>query len=252
MEQSNVMLPAVKRDEDVLYGLDVLNGKSVVAKAKELVDICLSNFTLRASKIVDVYAARINPKDDSRLIVAFEKKELEELFGVKIKDEHLEKDLDSLLSTITVRDPENPKSYIKVNGLFDVAVNDDDAGLIKLKPSAFGTKYLFSLGADIKYFKFRLDRVKNLKGEYAYALTQYLLLNAYRGIWEVDLDTLKQALHCNANYDNRTFNRDVLKRASEEVLEKAGIVFEYKTVIYQRRVVGYTFSIIKGIPEQYK
>ena len=226
----------------------------MVQKSNPLVSLSETGLTLAEFKILDAYLARIDShKPDSRFI-RLEKGEVEKYLGVtQIKPADLEKRIDNLFQTVTIRDKHKPKGFTKI-ALFEKAVcYQDDDGLwqVDLGASASAMDYIFNM-ENIGFLRYRLRNVINLTSRYSYVLYLYFEQNRRMHLsWEIPLDELKSLLRCTAEtYSQyKRFNDLVLKRCHKELNEKTECHFSYEPIKKGRKVVAIKFTLetIAGI-----
>lgn len=223
-------------------------GKMMIQKSNPLKSLSETSMTLPELKILDAYLARINSHEPEKRYVRFEKGELEKLLGVtRILKKDLDKRIDNLFQTITIRDETKPRGFTKF-ALFEKAeCEQDEDGLwqINLMCTNSAMEYVFNV-ENLGYLKYRLRNVINFTSRYSYFLYLYLEDNIRRRKWNVDLEELKQILDCNAkryNDEFKFFNAEILKKAQNDILKHTDILFTYSTVKKGRKVVAVSFEV---------
>lgn len=236
----------------------------LVQKSNPLQSLSETKMTLPEFKILDAYLSRIDSRKPEQRNVRFEKGELEKLLGIdKINKSDLEKRIDNLFQTVTIRDPNKPNGFTKI-GLFARAdCNQDENGQwqVNLACSAEAMEYVFNI-ENIGYLKYRLKNVVDLTSRYSYILYLYLENNRYRKSWKITLDELKALLRCSAErYEQyKFFNSEILKKCHREITEKTSLGYSYKPIRNGRKVTHIEFDVdtflsidepeSKEIPEQ--
>ena len=219
----------------------------LVQKSNPLQSLSETKMTLPEFKILDAYLSRIDSRKPEQRNVRFEKGELEKLLGIdKINKSDLEKRIDNLFQTVTIRDPNKPKGFTKI-GLFARAdCNQDENGQwqVNLACSAEAMEYVFNI-ENIGYLKYRLKNVVDLTSRYSYILYLYLENNRYRKSWKITLDELKALLRCSAErYEQyKFFNSEILKKCHRELNEKTSLSYSYKPIRNGRKVTHLEFDV---------
>ena len=219
----------------------------LVQKTNPLLTLSDTDMTLPELKILDVYLSRIDSHNPEKRFIRLEKGQIEKLLGVtQIKPHDLEKRIDNLFQTITIRDERKSKGFTKV-ALFEKAVcYQDDDGLwqVDLGASWSAMEYIFN-PETIGYLRYRLANVINLTSRYSYILYLYLEHERYRKSWEIELDELKAMLRCNAETYSQffRFNGLVLKKCYNELTEKTTLRFTYSPVRRGRAVRAIRFTV---------
>ena len=222
-------------------------GSMLVQKSNPLQSLSETKMTLPEFKILDAYLSRIDSRKPEQRNVRFEKGELEKLLGVdKINRSDLEKRIDNLFQTVTIRDPNKPNGFTKI-GLFARAdCNQDENGQwqVNLACSAEAMEYVFNI-ENIGYLKYRLKNVVDLTSRYSYILYLYLENNRYRKSWKITLDELKALLRCSAErYEQyKFFNSEILKKCHRELNEKTSLSYSYKPIRNGRKVTHLEFDV---------
>lgn len=219
----------------------------LVQKSNPLQSLSETKMTLPEFKILDAYLSRIDSRKPEQRNVRFEKGELEKLLGIdKINRSDLEKRIDNLFQTVTIRDPNKPNGFTKI-GLFARAdCNQDENGQwqVNLACSAEAMEYVFNI-ENIGYLKYRLKNVVDLTSRYSYILYLYLENNRYRKSWEITLDELKALLRCSAErYEQyKFFNSEILKKCHREITAKTSLSYSYKPIRNGRKVTHIEFDV---------
>ena len=219
----------------------------LVQKSNPLLTLSETNMTLAELKILDAYLSRIDSHDPEKRFIRLEKGQIENILGVtQIKPHDLEKRIDNLFQTITIRDERKPKGFTKI-ALFEKATcYQDDDGLwqVDLGASWSAMEYIFN-PETIGYLRYRLANVINLTSRYSYILYLYLEHNRYRKSWEIELDELKAMLRCEAETYKQffRFNGLVLNKCHKELTEKTTLRFTYSPVRRGRTVRAIRFTV---------
>lgn len=220
--------------------------KLTVQKSKPLFALWQSELTLAEFKILDTYLGRINSHDDEHRTVKFEKGELEELLGVKqLKPQVLDDRLTHLMTTVRIPDENGKRGFTRIS-LFEKAhVEQDDYGVweVELTCTESAKKFIFNV-EQIKYLRYKLKNVVNIKSRYTYIMFLYLWENKYQGTWEIPLDKLKSMLNCDNEETYKEFKRFndlILKKVHKEISEVTDIRYDYETVKRGRSVVAIKF-----------
>lgn len=221
--------------------------KLTVQKSKPLFALWQSELTLAEFKILDTYLGRINSHDDEHRTVKFEKGELEELLGVKqLKPQVLDDRLKHLMTSVRIPDEDSKKGFTRIS-LFEKAhAEQDEYGVweAELTCTESAKQYIFNV-EEIKYLRYKLKNIINIKSRYTYIMFLYLWENKYRGTWDVPLDELKIMLNCEEEETYKEFKRFndlILKKVHKEIHEATDIRYEYETVKRGRSVVAVRFS----------
>lgn len=220
----------------------------IVQKSNPLVSLSETGLTLAEFKILDAYLARINSHKPDERFIRLEKGEIERYLGVtQIKPDDLEKRIDNLFQTITIRDKHKRNGFTKI-ALFEKAVcYQDDDGLwqVDLGASASAMDYIFNV-ENLGYLRYRLRNVVNLTSRYSYILYLYLEQNRRMHLtWEVSLDDLKDILRCTAERYNqfKFFNSEILKKCQKELHEKTECRYTYEPIKKGRKVAAIRFTV---------
>lgn len=221
--------------------------KLLIQKSNPLLSLSETDMTLPELKILDAYLSRINSHEPEKRYVRLEKGELERLLGVtRILQKDLEKRIDNLFQTLTIRDETKTRGFTKIALFVKAECLQDDDGLwqVNLACSEEAMEYIFNI-ENIGYLKYRLKSVVNLTSRYSYVL--YLLLEdyCYQENFEVPLDELKALLNCKGeSYEKfKVFNDRILKICHKEINEKTDISYSYTTIKKGRNVVAIRFDI---------
>ena len=213
-------------------GVPKIDDKLVVQKSNPLQTLSETEMTLVEFKILDAYLSRIDSHDEENRYVRFEKGELEKILGVtKINKVDLEKRLQNLFQTVTIRDPNKRKGFTVI-ALFEKAeATQDEDGLwqVDLACTESALEYIFNI-ENIGYLRYRLRNIVDLTSRYSYILYLYLENNRFRKSWKISLDDLKRILNCTAEsyaIGYKDFNKDILKKCHKELNEKTNLRFSY-------------------------
>ncbi|MCI9258510.1 replication initiation protein [Acutalibacter sp.] len=220
----------------------------LVQKTNPLMSLSETGLTLAEFKILDAYLARINSHDPDKRFIRLEKGEIERLLGVsQIKPGDLEKRIDNLFQTVTIRDKNLSKGFCKI-ALFEKATcYQDDNGLwqVDLGASPSAMQYIFN-PERLGYLRYSLRNVIKLTSRYSYVLFLYLEQNRHMHLcWEVDLNDLKALLRCTADTYKAyyRFNELVLSKSCKELNEKTDCKFTYEPVKRGRTVKAIRFTL---------
>lgn len=225
----------------------------IVQKTNPLLTLSETSLTLAEFKILDAYLARIDSHNPDERFVRMEKGAIEKYLGVtQIKPSDLEKRIDNLFQTITIRDEDKPYGFTKI-ALFEKAVcYQDEDGLwqIDLGASASAMEYIF-YPENLGYLRYRLKNIVDLTSRYSYILYLYLENNRFRHSWEISLSDLKSLLQCTAErYSQfKFFNAEILKKCQKELCEKTDCHFTYEPLKKGRTVKFIRFTIQSRILE---
>ena len=220
----------------------------LVQKTSPLLSLSETGLTLAEFKILDAYLGRINSHIPEKRFIRLEKGEIEQLLGVsQIKPDDLEKRIDNLFQTITIRDKNKRKGFCKI-ALFEKAeCYQDEDGLwqVDLGASLSAMEYIFN-PERLGYLRYNLRNVVKLTSRYSYILFLYLEQNRHMHLsWEVPLDELKALLRCTADtYTQfKRFNDLVLKKCHKELNEKTDCKFSYEPLKRGRTVKAVRFTL---------
>ena len=224
----------------------------LVQKSNPLLTLSETNMTLAELKILDAYLSRIDSHDPEKRFIRLEKGQIENILGVtQIKPHDLEKRIDNLFQTITIRDERKPKGFTKIALFEKAACYQDDDGLwqVDLGASWSAMEYIFN-PETIGYLRYRLANVINLTSRYSYILYLYLEHNRYRKSWEIEVDELKALLRCEAETYKQffRFNGLVLNKCHKELTEKTTLRFTYSPVRRGRTVRAVRFTV-ENLPQ---
>ena len=219
----------------------------LVQKSNPLLTLSETNMTLAELKILDAYLSRIDSHDPEKRFIRLEKGQIENILGVtQIKPHDLEKRIDNLFQTITIRDERKSKGFTKIALFEKAACYQDEDGLwqVDLGASWSAMEYIFN-PETIGYLRYRLANVINLTSRYSYILYLYLEHNRYRKSWEIEVDELKALLRCEAETYKQyyRFNELVLNKCHKELAEKTTLRFTYSPVRRGRAVRAIRFTV---------
>ncbi len=229
-------------------GVSQDDSKLIVQKTNPLQTLSETSMTLAEFKILDAYLSKIDSHNENKRYVRFSKGELERMLGVdRIRRSDLIERLRNLFQAVTIRDS-NKKEGFTLIMLFEKArAHQEENGqwVIDLCCSKDAMEYIF-YPENLGYLKYRLKNVVNLSSRYSYVL--YLQLERYRNIpyrnvWEVDIEELKEMMHCTAEtYSQyKRFNDLILKKCQKEICEKTDLKFDYEPT----KKIGRKFTALK-------
>ncbi len=207
---------------------------ALVTKCVSLLDLWRTEMTLSEFKILDLYLSRINYRDPDTRIVYFSKKEVEDIFGVKIDAKVLKYRLTHLLKN-QVSLPFSGKKgvYFKTVNLFEMACYSEDAPInkrVEISCTQAASRYFFNY-EEIGYLRYSLNSVIKLKSRYSYIMFLYLEKNRMiQNEWEESVTYLKELFHCDDSAvfsEYRVFNDKVLKVAYKEITTKTSCWYSY-------------------------
>lgn len=234
-----------QKNTSVIQGLATVN-QLTVQKSKPLFALWQSDLTLTEFKILDTYLGRIDSHDDTHRTVIFKKGELESLLGIKqIKPQVLDDRIKHLMTTVRIPDEHSKKGFTRIS-LFEKAhLEQDDYGLweAELTCTESAKRYIFNI-EELKYLRYKLKNIINIKSRYTYILFLYLWENKYRISWEISLGELKAMLNCENEETYKQFKRFndlILKKIQKEIHEVTDITYDYETVKRGRSVVAIKF-----------
>lgn len=220
----------------------------LIQKSNPLLSLSETGLTLAEFKILDAYLGRINSHDPEKRFVRLEKGEIEQLLGVsQIKSDDLEKRIDNLFQTVTIRDKNKSKGFCKI-ALFEKAEcyrDEDGLWLVDLGASPSAMEYIFN-PERLGYLRYNLRNVVKLTSRYSYVLFLYLEQNRHMHLsWDVPLDELKALLRCTADTYSQfyRFNDLVLKKCTEELNDKTDCKFTYEPIKRGRTVKAVRFTL---------
>lgn len=219
----------------------------IIQKSMPLLSLWKSPLTLPEFKILDMYLSRIDSKHPDKLLVRFEKGELENLLGVsRILIGDLKKRLRNLCITVELPIPNSPHSLDAVSLFERAACMPDENGVwqIDLQCTHSAMKYIFNI-ENIGYLRYKLRSICHIRSRYSYILFLYLEWNRFRGTWEEDVSFLREILGCEGEYYNsfKKFNQKILQRCRKELIEKTECGFTYELVRSGRSIRSIRFSI---------
>ena len=220
----------------------------LIQKSNPLLSLSETGLTLAEFKILDAYLGRINSHDPEKRFIRLEKGEIERLLGgSQIKPDDLEKRIDNLFQTVTIRDKNKSKGFCKI-ALFEKAeCYQDENGLwqVDLGASPSAMEYIFN-PERLGYLRYNLRNVVKLTSRYSYVLFLYLEQNRHMHLsWDIALDELKALLRCTADsYKGyKEFNDKVLKKCFSELNEKTDCKFTYEPIKKGRTVKAVWFTL---------
>lgn len=239
-----------KSNSEPINGLCTEADKLSVQKSRPLFALWASEITLPEFKILDTYLARIDSHKPDKRTVIFERGELEKVLGVtKISGPLLKKRLKHLMSQVVEIPDAAEKKGFRLLTLFEEAEADpDEDGVwkVKMECTAKAMKYIFNI-ENLGYFRYKLRCITSISSRYSYIMFIYLESNRSRGLsWDITLAELKKILRCDTikTYSAyKEFNKQVLKRAREELLEKTECRFTYTPIKRGRSVVAIHFDL---------
>lgn len=237
-----------KINEDSIYSLGSID-KLTVQKSRPLFALWQSELTLAEFKILDTYLSRIDSHKPERRVVVFEKGELEKILGVKkINNKELESRLKHLMGNVVKIPDIDEKKGFRLITLFEEAVAEqDEYGVwnVKMECTQKAMKYIFNI-ENLGYFRYKLRCITSITSRYTYIMFLYLETNRFRKTWEIALSDLKEILACEKveTYAAfKEFNKQVLKRAQKELLEKTDCRYSYEPIKKGRTVVAIRFTV---------
>lgn len=236
----------------------------VVEKSRSLMLMKEVPFGLGELKVLDTYLSRINARDPNATTVRFSKEEYEDLMGIeRMHPERLAKYVKSIMSKIVSVPDKNTFGGWEQYVLFDYSkcFQDDETGQwwIDLSCTSKAKKLFFNI-ENIGYIRYQLKNILPLTSKYSVLLYIYLLDNRFRSSWNITVNELREVIfRCSSDfYKNsfKDFNKDILKKAINEVNEKTDLLFSYSTIKAGRKIVKVQFDLVKDNvklpePEQY-
>lgn len=237
-----------KKEEILIYGVGADPLKLIVQKTKPLFNL---PYSLVEYKILDAYLSRINSHRPEGRTVVFAQGDLERLLGVdRIRHEEMDKRLDTLLATVTIKDPSEPRGINKLN-LFSIArAYPDETGQwqVTLQCTDVAAKYIFNIDS-AGYIGYKLRNIAALNSRYSYLFYLYLYDNKYRKSWTIQLDELKDLLQCTApTYSQfKRFHDLIWKKVRTEICEKTDTPFSYELIKKGRTVTGMRINILTPV-----
>lgn len=224
-----------------------------VQKSTPLYALWRSELTLTEFKILDTYLSRIDSHKPEKRTVCFEKREIEQLLGVKkINTPELKERLKNLGTMVEVDDPTKTRSFRLVSLFEQAECEQDENGIwqVGLTCTTAAMKYIFNV-ENLGYLRYKLRAVTALRSRYSYILFLYLEKNRFRRSWEVEVDELRHILRCDDEETYQAFKRFndlILKRCRKELLEKTDCCFTYEPIKKGRSVKSIRF-VLKTLPE---
>lgn len=226
-----------------------LSQNFLVQKSNPLFSLWQSGFTLSEFKLLDVYLAKIDSRDSDRRTVKFNKRELEEIYGVKqLRAKDVEKSLKQLHGK-SIELYNGEKNTAKLVSLFDeseITLNEDGVSQISMTCTNAAIKYFFNV-EQIGYFKYRINKITQITSVYSYLMFIFLEYYKFKKEWTISLDLLKQYLNC-SNIESykgfKEFNDKVLKKTLKELSEKDICKFKYETIKEGRTVTELKFTYL--------
>ena len=239
----------MKKETQIITGLQNDENKLIVQKSKPLFALWKSELTLAEFKILDTYLARIDSHHPERRRVIFEKGELEEKLGVqKIDTKMLKERLRHLMGNVVeIPDGDEQKGF-RLISLFEEAIAEQDKnGLwqVKLECTQAAMKYIFNIEA-LGYYRYKLRCITSLTSRYTYFLFIYLESRRRIKTWQVELETLKELLGCDKEEtykEYKYFNNLILKKAKKELFDKTDCRFSYEPIKKGRTVIAIRFTL---------
>lgn len=233
-----------------------LRDGNVVQKSEPLLLMRSVPFELGELKVLDTYLSRINSHEPTSITVTFTKAEYEELMGLNNVDMRtLRKYTKSMLQKVV--DLPMSDGYVQFTLFTCAACKKDEYGrqVIALSCSEQAKQVFFNI-EKLGYLQYELKNILTLTSKYSYLLYLYLRKERYRGVWEIDLQELREHrldLKDNEYYSNyKYFKRDILDKAIKEINKKTDIEFKYEAVKKGRCVVAIRFLLQKKESEQIK
>lgn len=238
-----------KKDKkiDSIDGIGKDTSKFIVQKSKPLFALWRSSLTLAEFKILDIYLARINSHDPQHRTVRFKKGELESVLEIQqLKPEVLDKRLEHLMTSVRIPEANNELEITRINLFSKAHAKLDEFGMweAELTCTPEAEEYFFNVES-IRYLRYKLKNIVNIKSRYAYIMFLYIWENKYMGTWEVPLGELKTILNCDQDEyckKFKVFNDRVLKRIHKEICEVTDICYDYKPIKEGRSVVAIRFE----------
>lgn len=127
------------------------------------------------------WTLRINSHDPEKRFIRLEKGEIERLLGVsQIRPDDLEKRIDNLFQTVTIRDKNKSKRFCKISLFEKAKCYRDEDGLwqVDLGASPCAMEYIFN-PERLGYLRYNLRNVVKLNSRYSYVLFLYLEQNRH-------------------------------------------------------------------------
>lgn len=241
-----------------------LSEAHIVEKSRPLMLMKEVPFGLGELKVLDTYLSRINARDPNATTVRFSKEEYEDLMGIeRMHPERLAKYVDSIMGkVVTVPDNTCVGGWRKYTLFtYSECYQDAETGQwwINLSCSPNAKDLFFNIDS-IGYIRYQLKNILPLTSKYSVLLYIYLLDNRFRSSWNITVKELREVIfRCSSDfYKNsfKDFNKDILKKAINEVNEKTDLLFSYSTIKAGRKIVKVKFDLIKDNvrlpePEQY-
>ena len=254
-------------------GLDFAVHTTLVRKSLPLLNLWASRLDNEENKLFDVYLSRIDPRDPSTRKVVLEKRELEKILGVKkIPIEDMRRRLRALCEPLDFYDIVDGKYVAVCLPLFEytssVAPNPETGVTeVTMICSQTAMKYIFNI-ENIKYIKYALENVVQLKSKYSYYMFLYLEAERTRKLWaaqhakkkyfggpvfEIKFPELRRRLGIKQDKvprevlqkytDFKFFHANVLKFTKQDLEEKLGCKFNYELIKEGRVVTKIRFEL---------
>jgi len=169
--------------------------------------------------------------------------ELREMSGIlRGSLQHLEHAVKKLTETsITVRNPNNPKNWIIFNYLPRGEYKNGTLSLLinsEMKP--------FIQNLQKNFTEYHIENIKPLKSGYSIRIFELLKMSAYKGKYLVKLDALKKMFGITEKYkDYNNLKARVLEPAKRELKEHCEIYFEYREIKTGNKVTEIEFKIFR-------
>lgn len=125
-----------------------------------------------------------------------------------------------------------------------IKYNLDNCGNIEITMFSDIVPQFIKLGKE--YTRYNLEIMLSLSSKYSQRIFEILRLNHGRKVYEfeVNIDTFKETINATLYKNYKDFRVNVLEVAQKELLDKAGIGFEYSTNGKQRNIDIIRFKII--------
>lgn len=251
--------------------LDFAMRTTLVRKSLPLLTLWASRLDNEENKLFDVYLSRIDPRDPSTRKVVLKKRELEKILGVKkIPIEDMRRRIRTLCEPLDFYDIVNGEYVAVCLPLFEytstVAPNPETGVTeVTMICSQTAMKYIFNI-ENIKYIKYALENVVQLKSKYSYYMFLYLEAERTRKLWaaqhakkkyfpvfEIKFPELRRRLGIKQDKvprdvlqkytDFKFFHANVLKFTKQDLEEKLGCKFNYELIKEGRVVTKIRFEL---------
>ncbi len=217
-----------------------------IAKQSRSLIYSKMNFTASEQRLILTLIAQINEEDSDLKPIKCTLKDLNEIYGVKLRSDNLKRNLKNINKSFWVKNDKD--NWVLYNMFYMIEIEKGSSDIaFTFHPEL--KEHLLNLVDRVRFGKTNIKNLVHLKSKYSIRLYQILKLH----LWEtevakrefsLDLKELKEMLMTPNSYNNFSkFNEKVLEVAQHEINKYTDINFTYAMQKVGRKVDSISFNI---------